>query len=169
MIATLVAILLCAVGAAAPEKGPPPSLGMGLPRLVLPDLHGQPYELTAVDSPVLVLNLWAFWCDTWKEQLPQLRELAAQQEKLGFRLVAVSVDGAWTGVFWEHCGAEGVAFPVLLDVRRQLATSFGLRVVPTVLVLDRQRRVRYVHEAYPGNPVVLQSIRRAASQAPQGE
>lgn len=169
MIAPWLLLGLCALCAPAPREGPPPALGMGLPRVVLPDLHGHPYELAAVDSPVLVLNLWAFWCDTWKEQLPQLRELAAQQEKLGFRLVAVSVDGAWTGVFREHCGAEGVAFPVLLDVRRQLATSFGLRVVPTVLVLDRRRRVRYVHEAYPGNPVVLQSIRRAASRAPQGE
>lgn len=146
-------------------KGPAPALGMTLPHVRLHDVRQHPFDLRKVEAPVLVINLWAFWCDTWKQQLPQLRELSRQQEQLGFRLVAVSIDGAWTDVFWEHCGEKGLPFPVLIDSRRELATRLSVRCVPTVLVVDRARRIRYVHEAYPGNPAVLRSIRQVASES----
>ena len=52
---------------------------------------------------------------------------------------------------------------MLLDADRALSDIVGLRRVPTVLVLDQQRRATAVFEAYPGNPAVLQAVRRAAA------
>lgn len=144
---------------AAPTPGP--RIGAPLPAVSLPDLQGRPLALGEVKDPVLVLNLWAFWCDTWKAELPQLRELATQQKTLGFKLLCVSVDGAGTDIFRSKC-PQGVPFGVLLDHRGLLTRALGVRKVPTVLVFDRKRRLRYVHAAYPGNPSVLQAIRQAA-------
>jgi len=43
----------------------------------------------------------------------------------------------------------------LTTERRDLLEAFVRQIA---LVLDRQRRVRYVHEAYPGNPPVLAAV-----------
>jgi len=155
------ALALCAACFAAPSA---PQAGTKLPALALCDVSGRPFALSQVTEPVLVLNFWAFWCDTWKAELPQLLELAPLQETLQFRLIAVSVDGSWTDLFWQTCGTAGVPFPVLLDQRRALSTALGIRKVPTVMVMDARRRVRWVSEAYPGNTKVLAAIRQVASQ-----
>lgn len=160
--ASALALLVVAVAVAAAEP-PPPAVGGPLPDFTLFDLEDQQYRLASFEEPVLVLNFWAFWCDTWIAQLPQLRELATQQEELGFRLLAVSVDGAWTDQIKALGGAEGLSFPVLLDHRSLVSRGLGVRKVPTVVVADRERRITYVHEAYPGNPPVLSAIRAAAS------
>jgi len=161
--ASALALLVVAVTLAAAAERPQAAVGERLPDFTLFDLEDQQYRLASFEEPVLVLNFWAFWCDTWIAQLPQLRELATQQEELGFRLLAVSVDGAWTDQVNALGGAEGLPFPTLLDYRRLLSRWLGVRKVPTVVVADRERRITYVHEAYPGNPPVLSAIRAAAS------
>ncbi len=159
--AWLVGLMMCAIGNAAEEpEGPPPRVGVTVPNATLVDLTQRPHDLSEFTAPVLVLNFWAFWCDTWKQQLPQLMELSRRQEELGFRLVAVSVDGQWADAARQRL--RDAPFAVLLDGRQALSGPLGLRRVPTVLVLDRHRRVTWLHEAYPGNPAVLRAIRAAA-------
>jgi peroxiredoxin len=132
-----------------------------VPDFVLFDMAQRPRRLTDFTAPVIVLNFWAFWCDTWQRQLPQLEKLARRQDELGFQLLAISVDGQWTGARWQHLGPRPLPFPVLLDARQALSRTLGVRRVPTVMVLDRQRRVTWLHEAYPGNPAVIRAIMKA--------
>ena len=82
---------------------------------------------------------------------------------MNFRLIAVSVDGQWADVRRQVGDGSKWGFPVLLDGQSSLATALGVRRVPTVMVLNRARRVVWLHEAYPGNPVVLKAIRAAMS------
>lgn len=135
-----------------------------MPAFALFDLDGKLHRLSDYHEPVLVVNFLAYWCNTWVEQLPQLRELARQQHDLNFRLICISIDGQLTDVRRKYVGDQKLPFPVLLDGRKTLAKQLHLRHVPTVYVLDRERKATYVHEAYPGNPPVLQAIRKAASQ-----
>ncbi len=119
--------------------------------------------LSELQEPVIVLNIFAFWCDTWIAQLPQLRELVAQEKQLGFRLISISIDGRWPEQLQQVCGDNPPPWPILLDPDRTLTHALTIRHAPTVLVLDRSRRVRYAWEGYPGNHRVLFGIRRAAS------
>lgn len=155
------AIVFAATAASA--EGPHPALGAPAPDFALPAMQGGALRLADVTEPVVVLNLFAFWCDTWIAELPQLRELATRQEDLGFRLISISVDGRWSDQLAQVCGDDPPPFPVLLDSARTLSGPLGLRHVPTIIVLDRERRARFVYEAWPGNHVVLRAIRRTAS------
>ncbi len=155
--------------AAGAEQVPHPALGMRVPDFALPAMQGGTVRLADVTEPVVVLNLFAFWCDTWIEQLPQLRELAARQEDLGFRLISISVDGRWAEQLAQVCGADPPPFPVLLDSGRTLSGPLGLRHVPTIIVLDRERRARFIYEGYPGNHVILRAIRHTASSFLEAE
>jgi len=166
-VAAMSAILALAVLVASPEAPEgPPRVGDRVPDFALFDTEDRLISSAAMAEPVLVLNFWGFWCDTWVKELGQLRELALLREGLGFRLLAISVDGRWTDELGLVCGEGGLPFPVLLDTHGTLRGPLGIRRVPTVLVLDRERRIRYVHEAYPGNAEVLKAIRRAASRPP---
>ena len=147
-----------------PSEGPPPALGRVVPDFTLQRIDGGAMRLADVHEPVVVLNIFAFWCDTWIGQLPQLRELVASEQSLGFRLISVSIDGRWPDQLQQVCGDDPPPWPILLDGDRVLGRTLTIRHAPTVLVLDRSRRVRYAWEGYPGNHRVLRGIRRAASE-----
>jgi peroxiredoxin len=161
--AALLALLL-AVATARADDRPPPQVGAVMPAFALFDVDGNLHRAADYTAPVLVVNFFAYWCDTWVKQLPQLRELARQQDDLHFRLIGISVDGQWSDARRKYLRDARLEFPVLLDGRTQLARQVGVRRVPTVLVLDKQRKITYVHEAYPGNPPVLEAIRKALSR-----
>lgn len=159
-----VAVALVAGAAGQADDHPAPQPGGQMPAFALFDLDSKLHRLSDYHEPVLVINFLAYWCDTWVAQLPQLRELALQQQDLNFRLICISIDGQWTDVRRKYLHDQKLPFPVLLDGRKTLAGPLHLRHVPTVMVLDRQRQITYVHEAYPGNPPVLTAIRKALSQ-----
>ena len=149
--------------AAAPTVNGP-ALGSAAPAFALPDIHGKLVSLDDYRGQVVVLNFWAFWCDTWKAEMPHLQELIGRQDELGFRLVALSVDGTRLGEFQNRTGGGQVPFPVLMDIGGQVRTRYGVAHVPTVVIIDRAGRVRYTAYGYPGNYVVLRELRKLASR-----
>jgi peroxiredoxin len=163
-----VAALLAAVGGAAGGAGSSLTPGSVAPGFVLPDIGGRQVRLEEFRGQVVVLNFWAFWCDTWKEEMPHLRELIGQQEEMGFRLVAVSVDGTRLPEFRKRTSGGKVPFPVLLDVGGQVRTRYQVARVPTVVIIDQAGQVRYTATGYPGNHVVLRELRKLGSTRSRG-
>lgn len=165
MRALTATLLVALIAPAWGDEPPPPACHVPMPDFTLFDLQQRPVLLAEIGEPVVVINLFAFWCDTWIEQLPQLRELVTREKLLGFKLISISVDGAWSNQLAEVCGDAPPTWPVLMDPRRSTATALGVRHVPTVFVLDRNRMIRHVFEGYPGNPKLLQAIRDAAGHS----
>jgi peroxiredoxin len=163
LFALLLLLALCPATLAVTSPVNGPQLGSAAPAFSLPDIHGKLVSLDDYRGHVVVLNFWAFWCDTWKAEMPHLQELIGRQDELGFRLVAVSVDGTRLSEF-QHRTADGkVPFPVLMDIGGQVRTKYGVAHVPTVVIIDRMGRVRYTAYGYPGNYVVLRELRKLAS------
>jgi peroxiredoxin len=158
--ALMIALIAPAWGENEP---PPPACDVPMPDFTLFDLQQRAVCLAEIEEPVIVVNFFAFWCDTWIAELPQLRELVTREQALGFRLISISVDGAWSNRLAEVCGEEPPAWPVLIDRRSRLSTALRLRHVPTILVLDQDRVIRHVFEGYPGNPKLLQAVREELS------
>lgn len=137
------------------------SVGAIAPAFSLPDVTGKQHRLEEYAGQVTVLNFWAFWCDTWKAEMPHLRALASLAGEHGFRLVTISVDGTRLEEFREHVGASP-PFPVLLDIGGQVSQRYQVIHVPTVVILDATGHVRYVHSGYPGNDIILSQVRQAS-------
>jgi peroxiredoxin len=142
-------------------------IGSLAPPFDLLELDGKPVTLESFRGKAVLLNFWAFWCDTWEKEMPQLRELAARQDDLGFRLVAISVDGTRLREFANRSQGN-IPFPVLLDVGGSVTAAYQIGHVPTVLLLDGEGKVRYSSIAWPGNQVILNHLRKlsAAGQEP---
>jgi peroxiredoxin len=157
-------LLLAAACPAANKVGSVLTPGSLAPAFALPDIHGRQVRLDDYRGQIVILNFWAFWCDTWKAEMPHLQELIPQQEELGFRLVAISVDGTRLPEFRKRTAGIRIPFPVLLDVGGQVCARYKVACVPTVVIIDRVGRVRYAACGYPGNHVVLREVRKLASQ-----
>ncbi len=163
MTKTLCALLLLLTAGAAraqPPNGPP--VGAAAPAFTLPDVSGRPSGLGDYKGRTVVLNFWAFWCDTWKAEMPSLEELAGRQDELGFRLVAVSVDGTRLSEFARRTSGA-VPFPVLLDAGGRVSARYRVHHVPTLVIIGPDGVVRFTAYGYPGNPVVLRELRKIAS------
>ena len=127
----------------------------------LPDLSGNNIRLDATRGKTVLLNFWAFWCDTWKAEMPELRELAGRRDDLGFQIICVSVDGSRLPEFQHEKTAP---FPVLLDLNSRVTEQYSVDHVPTVLLIDPAGIVRFRCVAWPGNQVILNHLRALASK-----
>jgi peroxiredoxin len=125
-------------------------------------VEGSTVRLSDLRGRAVVLNFWAFWCDTWKAEMPHLRRLAEHRRELRFEIVAVSVDGTRVQTY-RAAEPRGAPFAVALDHGGAVSRAYGVTRVPTVLVLDAQGRVRYRASGYPGNQPILSALRRLSA------
>lgn len=145
---------LCVAHAQAAEltgvtENPPPSRADAR-------LHEQLARLK--NRPVLI-NFWATWCEPCREEMPGLQRLSDRWGDKGLAVVTVAVADNTTRVedfLWEI----GAALPVIHDHAQGLSRSWGARVLPTTLILDRRHRIRLRGQGAVDwdNPVIDQQL-----------
>ena len=52
----------------------------------------------------------------------------------------------------EHLTKQGLRYPEVLDTRGDIASTWGVRGVPTFYVLDGENQIRYVSVGYTSTP-----------------
>jgi len=155
------ALLLVAFSARPTESATSKASTAIAPSFRLVDTHGHTVTSDSLRGRIVVLNFWAFWCDTWKAELPHLKQLVKHEDDSGFTTVAVSVDGTRYPEFAKLTG-DDLPFPVCLDIGSKVTRAYDVEHVPTVVIIDPQGRIAYSHYGYPGNDVVLSQVRRVA-------
>jgi peroxiredoxin len=101
--------------------------------------------LSSQKGRVVLLNFWATWCDSCKEELPILQEL--QRERAGdkFSLLAVSVDDDPPKAVPPFAAKNGLTFPILYADRGTME-AYAVRELPTSFLIapDGSIARRYV-------------------------
>ena len=114
-----------------------------LPRLSGETLDGDPLDAsTHADGSVLVINVWADWCDPCREEQPQLVRLADRyRNEVRFLGINYQDDRdaarAWVEEF-------DVPYPSLYDPSGRTAVDLGYPFLPDTYVVDREGRIRWV-------------------------
>lgn len=111
----------------------------------------QPFTLASERGHVVMLDVWATWCDPCRESLPQYQGLAAKYAARGLRLYTLNVDGdaAVPVEIPKFISETKLSLPILLDTDAKLSEDLlKVKVMPTALLIDRQGRVRHVHEGF---------------------
>src|SRR4051794_10902446 len=124
-----------ALGQFSPAATPRPA-----PEVAFAGLDGKPAGLADLRGKPAIVNLWATWCQPCLREMPSLERM---QEKLGDRLTvaAVSQDrGGETAVtpFLAKLGLDKVK--IYLDPKSAVGKAFGVRGLPTSIVLDAEGR-----------------------------
>ncbi|HEY3331690.1 MAG TPA: TlpA disulfide reductase family protein [Capsulimonadaceae bacterium] len=162
--ALILAAALSTGRAAAPTRHVSLPLGSVAPAISLAKIDGQMVSSNTWNGKTVVLNFWAFWCDTWKAELPDLEDLTTKQDELHFKLIAISVD-ATRQTALATTSPDGAPFPILLDARGSVSDNYKISSVPTVVVVDPSGRVRYTASGYPGNQPLLSILRIIDSES----
>ena len=132
--------------AAAPAA---PAQKQALPKTVasfsLQDYRGQTFDLEkAAKDKIVVLAFLGTECPLAKLYAPRLAELAKEYEPKGVAFVGLDSNrqDAVTEIA-SYARQHGIEFPILKDLNQQVADKAGATRTPEIVVLDRQRTVRY--------------------------
>jgi len=126
--------------AAEPDVKPgefiPASPPQPAPEVSFTDFAGHEVALAAFKGRLVLLNLWATWCQPCLEEMPSLVKL---QEKIEDKLtvVAVSEDRRGKDVVEPFVAKHGFdTLKIYLDPKSTVGHAFSVRGLPTTLVID---------------------------------
>lgn len=106
-------------------------------------LDGQPVSMQAFRGRPVLLHFWASWCPVCALQQASIDRIARDHAVL-----TVALDDAATQEIREWMRSRGVAYPVLHDAQGRIAGRFGVRGVPTSVVIDARGEIRFVEVGY---------------------
>jgi len=131
----------------------------------LPDLTGFKLEGTLPESlkgKVVILDFWASWCGPCAESFPVMDELQKKYREQGLVILAVSVDekAAKMETFLKK---NPVSFAVVRDGEHKLVANVTPETMPTSFIIDREGKVRFIHNGFHGSTTRKQYVEQIES------
>jgi thiol-disulfide isomerase/thioredoxin len=133
-----------------------------LPSLSYRLTSGQTWASEAALGRVIVLDVWATYCQPCRKAFPKLGRLAATHPDVVVIGVSVDDDDVVVDGFLREVPA---GFPIARDPAQSVQSGpLAIRALPTVLVVDRRGRVRLRAEQmaegdYDALPGVVDALR----------
>lgn len=127
-----------------PKEIPSPLIGKQVPSFQLTHLHEPGKTISSADMAgrVWLLNIWASWCGSCREEHPYLMDL--------FKLNAVPIvglnykDGRQDGIDWLRRFGNPYSVSAF-DHDGRVGIDFGVYGVPETFVIDKLGVIRYKH------------------------
>ena len=141
-----------------------------LPDLAFEDGQGRKRTLAEFRGKLVLLNVWATWCLSCREEMPALDRLQQRLAGPGFEVVALSIDrgGAFAvQSFFEEIDVRKLA--IYVDTTGKATGKLGIVGIPTTLLIDRTGREigRVVGPAQWDSPEVVKVIERYLAPEPK--
>ncbi len=127
-----------------PNEVPSPLIGKPAPAFELPRLDNeqQIFSSSELHGKVWLLNVWASWCVSCREEHPVIAQLASTRlaEVIGLNYKDDSADARrWLARFGDPYLASAV------DREGRVGIDWGVYAVPETFIIDKQGIVRYKH------------------------
>lgn len=95
----------------------------------------QPSEL---QGKVLLINVWASWCQPCKEEMPSIEALSRSMASAGdFRMITILYKDSPEAALG-YMKSQGYTFPVYVDADGITARNYGVTGVPETFIVDRK-------------------------------
>lgn len=110
-------------------------------------LDGTPLPLSALRGRVVVLHLWAVWCEGCDKDLPVLDDLAARLKPSGVELLAVSLDTEKERLA-PIAGRRSWRLTLLNEPTGRAGDLYQPPKLPAVYVIDAAGKVTYAQMGF---------------------
>lgn len=124
-----------------------PAIGTVAPDFTLRSSLGKNLKLSEYRGQVVMINFWATWCASCRQEMPELNRLHEQYQRAGFVLLGVNVDDNPKAA-QELSVQLGIRFPVLFDSAKQVSGRYDIDAMPSTLLIGRDGTLRYLHRGY---------------------
>jgi len=127
--------------AAALDAGEP------VPAVKLPGLRGTPVDLADFKGKLTYVDFWASWCGPCRQSFPWMNEMQAKYAARGLQVVGINLDRKRDDA--ERFLAELPAtFTIAFDAAGDSAKRFGVKGMPTSVLVGPDGKVLYVHTGF---------------------
>ena len=136
------------------------------PDFSLVTADGQRIALASLRGKVVLIDFWGTWCAPCVRAVPSLRKLHKAHATDAFVLLGVSSDTdakAWSA----FTAKNGMVWPQYRDADRTMQRTFGVRAMPTYILLDAEgiERLRVTGAGYHESKVLADTIEKELKTA----
>lgn len=150
LAATLLAVpasLGLASAGCTDKKAAPAAPANPAPEFETVNLDGEEVSLAELEGKVVLLNVWATWCDPCVREMPLLQQLHEELGPKGFTVVGLNADvRSKLPVVQRMVRSKQYSFPIWLDFESKAQVAFKLRGYPTSFLIDRKGNIRWKRE-----------------------
>jgi len=117
------------------------TVGQPAPALVVQELNGQPFDLSADRGKVVIVNFWATWCSPCRKEMPALDAFYKRYHSDGLEMIGISADSKHDRSDVKEV-AQSLSYPVAM-LNDAETNDFGdPDDLPTTWVIGRDGIVR---------------------------
>lgn len=115
-----------------------PGRGDPSPAIAAATLAGARVELASLREHVVMVNLWATWCEPCRKEMPDLAAIQETYRARGLVVVGLDVDrGKRDDEIAAFAARRGATYTIWRDVDDRASTALGISTYPVTLLIDR--------------------------------
>ncbi|HEU4365836.1 MAG TPA: redoxin domain-containing protein [Candidatus Krumholzibacteria bacterium] len=125
----------------------------------LADLAGKQVSLAEHKGKVVLLDFWATWCGPCRIELPHVDKLNRDLADKGLVVLAITAESREQASAYLEKNKLGLR--CLIDAGGKVNESYGIRAIPTVVVIDRNGNVSDFLVGLQSEKSLLAAVKKA--------
>ena len=126
-----------------PAAVPAGQVGSRLPDFTLKDLRGNEVSSARLRGKVVIIDIWATWCQPCKKEMPGYQKLLDRYGARGFAVIGFKSDIMMDTEDPIRFAKEiGVHYPLAVASADVLQKFGGIKGLPTTMIYDREGILR---------------------------
>ena len=107
-------------------------------------LDGRDVSLDDLEGSVVMINVWATWCEPCREEMPALQELQDKFSGSDFKVIGVSVDEKGsTQMIRQFLDSENISYTIWHDPEDKFQFAFRTIGVPETVLISKEGKILY--------------------------
>ncbi len=128
------------------------------PDFSLPDLSGNTVTLTSYrGKKVVLMDFWATWCGPCRMAMPGLQDLQDKFKDRGLEILSVN-QGETAEQVSSFIQRKKYTFHVVLDQDGAVGGKYGVKGIPTLVLVDKKGVVQWLRVGYSENEDDLRQL-----------